>query len=138
MNHHITPDQQQQAVSEWGRPGSYRCCVCRIESTILGDVVHTPSGFGMAACRGCVARMRTDEPFRRKALRKADDAAVRTTLQRLADLSGVTGAALLDAIKANNALHLPLVGPHLDARLGVPDGTTAGAYAQVMKVGQPQ
>lgn len=138
MNPNLTPEQQEQAVSQWGRPGSYSCCVCRIDTEFIGTVVHTPSGFGMAACRGCAARMRTDEKFRRKAALAADAAAWRTTWKQVADLAGVTGAALLDAIRMNDALHLPRVGPHLDARLGVPDGTTAGAFAQVMRAGRPQ
>lgn len=134
----LTPYQQAQAVAEWGRAGSFRCCVCGADVARLGGVVHTRSGFGMAACVACDTRRAGSPKFRRKAERRAELAAQRSAWQRVADLVGVTGAALL------TALHKPGLAPdaaellRADARLDLPAGSIEAAFRQVVGAGQQQ
>lgn len=133
----LTPDGQAAALAEWGRRGSFRCCLCGQESTETAPhAMRTSVGFGMAACRPCTRRMGASPTFRRKARRLADAAAVRTLLQRVADLAGITGPALLRA--------LPLAGIdkadallRADIALRLPPGTLASAFAQVLQATRP-
>lgn len=134
----LTPEQQAQAVAEWGRAGSFRCCVCSADVVQLGGTVHTRSGFGMAACVACDTRMAHSPKFRRKAERLADAAAQRSLLQRVADLVGVTGAALLTALPRRGRLPAAADLARADARLGVPAGPVEAAFRQVVGAGRLQ
>lgn len=134
----LTADQQAQALAEWGHAGSFRCCVCGANVTRLGGTVRTRSGYCMAACVACDTRQAHSPKFRRKAERLAEAAARRSTWQRVADLVGVTGAALLAALPP--AGRVPDAGELLraDARLGVPAGSVGSALRQVVGAGRLQ
>jgi hypothetical protein len=134
----LTDAQQVAALAEWGRADSFRCCVCQAEATRLGGVIHTAPGVGMAACGPCYAKAARSPEFHDQARARAEVAAWRTTWQRVADLAGVPGVALLAAVDTLRAQHLPVTGPQLDARLSVPPGTIDSALTQVLKVGRPQ
>lgn len=134
----LSPDQQAQAVAEWGRAGSFRCCVCGAEVARLGGVVHTRSGFGMAACVACDTRRAHSPKFRRKAERLAEAAALRSLWQRVADLVGVTGAALLTALPRPGLAPDATELLRADARLGLPVGSVESALRQVVGAGRLQ
>lgn len=134
----LTTEQQVAALAEWGRPGAFRCCVCGADVVELGGVVHNRSGVGMAACVACDTRIAHSPKFRRKAERLAEAAALRSLWQRVADLVGVTGGALLAAFP--RACLAPGSAELLqaDARLGVPVGSVESAFRQVMGAGRLQ
>lgn len=134
---HLSPDRQAAALAEWGRPGNFRCCVCGDDVKVLGGTVATRSGFGMAACVPCDTRMAHSPKFRRRALRLADSAALRTLLQRVADLAGVTGPALLQALPLAG-LADPAAVQRAENTLRLPPGSIAGALAQVLGAGVRQ
>lgn len=135
---HLSGDQQAAALAEWGRPGSFRCCVCGRDSNEAAPlVVRSAVGFGMAACKTCGRRMGLSASFRRRAQRRATDAALRTLLQRVADLVGVTGAALLGALPLAS-LGDPAARQRADLALCLPLGSIAAAFAQVQGSGVQQ
>ncbi len=135
---HLSADQQAEALAEWGRPGSFRCCVCGLDSTDAAPVaVRSAVGFGMGACKPCGRRMDQSAGFRRKAERLATDAALRTLLHRVADLVGVTGAALLGALPLAS-LADPAARQRADLALCLPLGSIDAAFAQVHGSGVQQ
>lgn len=128
----LTPDQQAAALAEWGRPGSFRCCVCGQDvQEPSPHVVSTPIGIGMAACKPCGRSMGTSAAHRRRAQRRATDAAVRTLLQRIADLVGVSGVALLQALPLAS-LRDPAARQRADLALCLPLGSIDAACTQVL------
>ncbi|MEY8874999.1 MAG: hypothetical protein AB9M60_00705 [Leptothrix sp. (in: b-proteobacteria)] len=135
---HLSPEQQAQALTEWGRPGSFRCCACGAESTGHANPVPTRYDIQLGACIPCARKMRLSPTYRRQARQRIDEAAFRTLWQRTADLVGVTGRAMADAVNGINAAHMPLTSAHLETRLGVPPGSVDSALARVLGAGQLQ
>jgi hypothetical protein len=76
--------------------------------------------------------------FRRKALDRAQDRALRALYQRAADLVGITGAALLDALPG--PLSVPDGGRMraADVRLNLSLGSLETAVAHVLGAGRTQ
>jgi hypothetical protein len=92
----------------------------------------------MAACKPCGRRMGLSASFRRRAQRWATDAALRSLLQRVADLVGVTGAALLTALPRRGRLPAAADLARAAARLGVPAGSVEAAFLHVLGAGRLQ
>ncbi|WP_130483522.1 hypothetical protein [Sphaerotilus mobilis] len=134
----LTQEQQSQALGQWGSSQSFRCCGCDRDAVRLGGVVATQSGFGMAVCEACDTRRHRSDKFRRKVARLAEQAAWRSTWQRLADLSGVSIAALKSTADDLRTHGRPLTCEQFDVRLGVPPGTVRAAWSHVMKAGVKQ
>ncbi|MEY4750390.1 MAG: hypothetical protein RIQ60_2604 [Pseudomonadota bacterium] len=138
---HLTPSQQADAIAEWGRSGSYACCACKAECRGRWAVtLPTPYGFHMGTCHACARKMRLFPAYRRQARTLATAAAKRTLYQRTADLAGVTGAALLEALPCLHTTDFPTVGQlrEADARLGLPLQTLERALMRVLHRDQPQ
>ncbi|MFM2059031.1 MAG: hypothetical protein RLY71_3416 [Pseudomonadota bacterium] len=132
---HLTPSQQAEALAEWSRAGSYTCCACRAECKGRpGTTLPTPYSFHMGTCHACARKMRLSPTYRRQARALAAVAAKRMLYQRTADLAGVTGAALLEALSCLHTTDWPTVGQlrDADARLGLPLQTLERALHQVL------
>jgi hypothetical protein len=138
---HLTPAQQAAALAEWGGVQGYSCCVCRAD--VKGHAatnLPTVYGFQLGACHACERRMRMSPKYRRQALQLAQQAATRTLFQRTADLAGVTGAALLEAMPGLQTAARPTAGElrAADIRLSLPAGTMERSFMHVLGVDLPQ
>lgn len=138
MSAHLTPDQQTQALSEWGGTGSFRCCACGSESTVLVGTVPTRYRLEMAVCGPCDRKMQQSPRYRHEAHQRAETAAFLSLLQRVADLVGVPLQAMTGAFEQLQASHAPFTVARLEALLGVPPGSVDGALAQVLGAGRLQ
>lgn len=138
----LTPDQQSQAMSEWGGPGSFRCCACEADSTTRAPgTIATRAGLHLGTCQPCARRLKLSPAYRRQTQARADAAAFRALWQRVADLVGVTGAALVAALSLSDDGAPPAGSATLrqaDARLNLPAGSIESALLQVLGVGPKQ
>lgn len=135
---HLTADQQADALSQWGRAGSFRCCACDRDASVQASVsVKTTIGLHLATCRPCALKLSISPAYRRETRARADAAAMRALWQRVADLAGIRGAALLDAFLLERAplrhdsmppLH---VVDRVELRLSLPPGSVSGAILKV-------
>lgn len=140
---HLTHDAQASALAEWGRGGSFRCVACGEERADAVPTLAVPTsfpGFALAACAPCARRLRQSAGYRRQTAENARTAGVRAVGQRVADLVGVSGSALTDAIRNVSTRCPPGAAAFrlVDAALGVPAGSVEGALLTVMNHGGTQ
>jgi hypothetical protein len=140
---HLTHDAQASAVAAWGRGGSFRCVACGEERTDAVPALAVPTsfpGFALAACGACARRLRQSAGYRRQTAENARIAGERVVCQRAADLVGVSGSALTEALHSVATRHEYTAESYrlVDSMLGVPAGSVEGAMNSVLKCGGQQ
>lgn len=140
---HLTHDAQAQALAEWGRGGSFRCVACGTERTNEHPALSVPTSFpglSLGACGACARQLRQSAGYRRQVAQNARAAGERAVYQRAADLVGVSGAALVEALHSVATRHAPSTEAFrlVDSLLGVPAGSVEGAMKSVLNCGVKQ
>lgn len=140
---HLTHDAQATALAAWGRGGSFSCVACGKECADAVPALAVPTsipGLALGACGACARRLRQSAGYRRQVAQNARDAGARAVCQRAADLVGVSGAALVEALHSVVTRHAPSPEAYrlVDARLGVPAGSVEGAIKAVLNCGKRQ
>ncbi len=135
----LTATEQAQAIGRWGAPASFRCCACGNESsTTTPGEVATSIGLVMATCEPCDRQLRLSPAFRSQTRGHINEAAMRALWQRVADLVGVTGAALIEAMPTLGSTPAVTAFRTADVRLQLPPESIETAVAHVLGVGVPQ
>ena len=140
---HLEPAAQVQALAEWGRGGSFRCVACGKDCTDARPALAVPTslpGFALGACAPCARRLSQSAGYRRQTAANARTTGLRVVYQRVADLVGVRGDALTEALNTVSTRHehTPASFRLVDAALCVPAGSVEGALRVVLNYGGKQ
>ena len=139
---HLTEDAQAQAIAAWGRGSSFRCVACDKDSagSPARSVPTSFTGLSLGACAPCARRLQESAGFRRQTAENARGAGVRVVVQRMADLVGVDGRALAEALRDVSIGHdlRPDALRLVDAALGLPVGSVQCALQAVLRLGNSQ
>lgn len=133
--HHLTADAQAQALARWGGAGSFDCIACGKPSTSDSPefIPVGLGGLGMGACAACGRRWKQSAGFRRDTTAAIQERTARALLSRVADLVGVQGGALVQALTdaGTRIPPSPEACSRLDVALQVPAGSVRGAVRKV-------
>lgn len=139
----LESDAQVKALAEWGRGGSFRCVACGTDCNDTRPALAVPTsfpGFALGACAPCARRLRQSAGYRRQTAENARVAGERAVCQRVADLVGVQGDALTEALNTVGIRHDHTSASFrlVDAALGIAAGSVEGAIKSVLNHGVKQ
>jgi hypothetical protein len=128
MNPHLLePDHPPQPL---------RCCACGQPDATPTQPITARLGVPLATCYACALLATASPGYMRQTQHQAALVAFRVFWAQVAAVAGVSDAAMHDALQAVNHDHSSTSPQHLDAQLGLPPGSIAGALAKATGNGE--